>query len=770
MGKLEKAQAMAGTEQSNGDVAPPSYNAAPAENMSPEELEQLNSAFASLQIPPVVRQITADTCLAHLKLLFAFQNLKEAVGYTDGLWEIHDSQAFANGGDAHALKNTEKIDDETQKKLSLLREKRWTLYVARAVRRYEVWWKSFSQDPLTEDDMQADSHKYSRFASHTPDVADFGWKSDMLPPLDVLMVWHAHMLNPRAYFEDCMRRGLRELWHSGLPWQLINDAIDTNFDYNVSMECKHTWKTTTQKKWDNADDALTKKLPPCPKCLKQNVVPWSTYGTTASSHGNDASITDHGYGDANFGSICATCGEILNRNFIEVHKFSTDVKNLLAHGYPMPGTLLDNRTGKAEQLPQDETARKRFQRTFPNRLIRYHLRSKLYDPQPASMEEVRKLFEEALGDFNVIKQVEGVGVLERTKGYRLGKEARVHVRKMMSNYWGNGSAFSLELGGAVTRQGIFTEKMYKIDWLHSPAARDTMSRLITKYERFTEIMGKHQLRVAVPTLDIDLAWHTHQLSPASYYEWMCSKTKRFIDHDDKIDETKLSTAFEWTSGVYQEMYGEVYSECTCWYCESIRTSHTSSVAEKIPIFKTEKGKASDRFHDSGRAALCPPDNSAHISAHNAVQVTDIDPIVSRVHLRLRLNNQKRLEDNYEKARKRAKKKGRELPPRGTYYDYYWGAPYLLYAPYVYLPYYPVVGVPVGTGYYGACANGSCGGGVASGACGGAAAGACAGGTGGAGGCGGGGGGCGGGGGGGCGGGGGGCGGGGGGGGCGGGGC
>lgn len=129
-----------------------------------------------------------------------------------------------------------------------------------------------------------------------------------------------------------------------------------------------------------------------------------------------------------------------------------------------------------------------------------------------------------------------------------------------------------------------------MDWLHSPAARETMTRLIEKYWRFIDIMGKYTTRIAVPTLDVDLAWHTHQLSPASYYKWMCSKTGRFIDHDDKIDETKLSTAFEWTSGVYQQLYGEVYSECTCWYCESVRTTHTSSVAERLPIFKSEKGK------------------------------------------------------------------------------------------------------------------------------------------------------------------------------------
>lgn len=91
-----------------------------------------------------------------------------------------------------------------------------------------------------------------------------------------------------------------------------------------------------------------------------------------------------------------------------------------------------------------------------------------------------------------------------------------------------------------------------------------MQRLIEKYRRFIHITARHSNHFAVPTLDVDLAWHTHQLSPATYYDYTVAKTGSFIDHDDKIEETVLSAAFEWTSKTYQKMYGELYSECTCW--------------------------------------------------------------------------------------------------------------------------------------------------------------------------------------------------------------
>jgi hypothetical protein len=209
--------------------------------------------------------------------------------------------------------------------------------------------------------------------------------------------------------------------------------------------------------------------------------------------------------------------------------------------------------------------------TFPDRMLQYVLRIKVTNlitpgvqPRP-TMETVRQLIEATLANQDHVKLCDGFHSAVRR--YRPPSTARIAVRKMMGRYWENFSSFALDLGGAVMRQGIFTDKMHKIDWLHSPASRDTMARLITKYGRFVSIMASHPNDVAVPTLDVDLAWHTHQLSPAGYYQYTVSKCRKFIDHDDKIDEDKLSNSFEWTSKTYQDTYGEVYSSCTCWYCE-----------------------------------------------------------------------------------------------------------------------------------------------------------------------------------------------------------
>lgn len=129
---------------------------------------------------------------------------------------------------------------------------------------------------------------------------------------------------------------------------------------------------------------------------------------------------------------------------------------------------------------------------------------------------------------------------------------------------------------------------------------------------------------------------------------------------------------------------------------------------------------SERFHSSGRAGECPPDQSAHISSHNAVRFIHDESLLSRVTERRRDAQLRRLEEGYKKAQKRAEKKGRTIPPRDQYYTY-WGHPHFMYGPWIFpLHFTPGIyyagdpyTVPGGSGAPGACAAGTCGGGECS---------------------------------------------------------
>jgi len=557
----------------------------------------------------------------------------------------------------------------------------------------------------------------------------------------VLMVWHSYMLNPRCFFEDCIRSGKMDFWVTGLPWNVINACIDNStFDYTLSDEAMRAFEGITGLAWDNLHDGPDKVIT-CPKCQMKVDWLWTTL-QSYSTNSSEMDVYGVGYADRDFSVLCSSCGITITHDLLRVQKFRRDVQLLLKDDHPMPGTILS-----IEGLPQKASGRSRHEVFFPNRLFSVGLKNELLyrhdtrggplaaladtgNESLVAIDEIRDKIELALRDRSLIRKAN-----DTVMSSKLLRTEKIAIRRMLAHYWDNSSVFGLDLVGAVIRQGSFIEKMHSIDWIHSPALTATMQRLIGKYDRYFAILAKHPNQVAVPTLDVDLAWHTHQLSPREYYDFSVRMTNIFIDHDDKIDENKLSDAFEWTSKTYQTMFDEVYSECTCWYCEAIRESHDSGLSR---LFHGEPASLA-RLHASSK--ICDPNKTPHVSAHNAVKAKSLAAD------KIAVIKAAQLETFYQKACRRAQKKGRKPPARDEYmYAYAWGFP-------LYMPYYaPYMGDPcVTTGMYagnpacmnlsvgapGNCAAGTCGGGVAAGACAGAAGG-CAGGA--AGGCGGGGGG------------------------------
>ncbi|KAL9131574.1 MAG: hypothetical protein Q9217_000531 [Psora testacea] len=712
------------------DHSPPPVYTSEAPSVANDTTPDITAAFSSLNLDTSAFP-TPDQCLAHLKLLEAFHQLREDVALRDGLFGIRDSSVSKHAS-----------EEKQREVLMKIREKRWAVYVAKAVKRFEKWWAICvcpQASKLEQKQMQAEM-------TRTPDRGEkMNIDINQLPPIDVIMVWHAYQLNPRDFLEDCIRYGKLGFWRAGFPWAPINACIDNDtFQFKPTEKAKHNWKFKTGYAWDSLEDSGDAILT-CPKCKKFVKVPWT--GCNREGAWDDdcrTSLGDiaRGFADKAMKVQCNNCHIYTSHEDLKLAKFRNDIEALMIHDYPMPGTILN-----LKGIPETPKDLVRHEPLFPNRLLKTsgslyaNVRTRTTPGKPLeSMDGIRTEIEDAL------KSKSAIRVANHSYNSRLRKEERIAIRRMMSRYWGNSSPFALDLIGAVIRQGSFIEKMHAIDWIHSPAAPSTMKRLITKYQRYIDIINAYPNQIAVPTLDVDLAWHTHQLSPPAYYDYTVSRTGVFIDHDDKIDETKLSTAFEWTSKTYQKLYKELYSECTCWYCEAIRESHTSSLSRLFSSDNEQIESHLDQLHSASDQKFGP-----HISSHNAIKP---ETVTDRAKSERAF--QYKLECDYRKACQRAQKKGREPPRRDDYmYAYAWGYP-------MYIPYYaPYMGDPCVTGDMypanpacasfvpgasGNCCAGSCGGGVAAGSCGGGGAGGCAGG-GTVGGCGGGG--CGGGGGGGC---------------------
>ncbi|KAI3555064.1 hypothetical protein CABS01_11525 [Colletotrichum abscissum] len=744
---------------------------------------------------------TQDACLAHLRLLTAFNRLKTETGYRDGLWDIWDARAGTtitpmkhtgtrNGdGDSNGTKSEEHnhkttkrapMDPDTGIKPELdldslirLREKRWAIYLGRAVDRYAAWWRSFGPDMLLESDMLVIGSKPSQSLSSSnggdpagcqskaqgeaehetgesrqhrsraryegfPESKPMVWREEMLPPLDVLLVWHAHMLNPRLYLEDCLRYGHSSLWAAGIPWSIVNAAIiSPSFEYVVSDACKAHWEADTNLAWYNEDDPDAKDVP-CPACSTLVSIPWTTCGVSRSdSSAKQLDIVGQGLADGRLAHACPSCGLMMTHESLRAAKLRDDIQASVQSNHAMPGTTLDLDTGLPNPLQygSDDMSGECPDRLFPTRLARRGLSEhilEMFKPRnktAPSIMAVRDAMEESFtgkfADPKNLREVMSRPGQENVTAFRLSLDAKRQTRKMMSRYWENSSPFSIDLVGCVMRQATFTEKMCKLNWLHFPTARDIMGKLLEKYARFVEIIAiasSTEDKVAVPTLDVDLAWHTHQLSPQSYFVFTLAKTGAFVDHNDKVDEDRLSTAFEWTSKTYQEKYGEIYSECKCWYCETVRVMALPTT-KMFGIGKEEK--LLEAWHAASKAnnmPMPPAAESAHISSHPAVHTNETT--AQRTATRpLRSGFRNRLEEAHSKARKRASEafkvdSGKRMGPRGEDKTSFWGKDIAVDGPWASVvaavttsTLYPAGPgfVNMGPGAVGSCATGTCGG-------------------------------------------------------------
>ncbi|KAK8183037.1 hypothetical protein IWZ00DRAFT_366736 [Phyllosticta capitalensis] len=147
-----------------------------------------------------------------------------------------------------------------------------------------------------------------------------------------------------------------------------------------------------------------------------------------------------------------------------------------------------------------------------------------------------------------------------------------------------------DIAAAVDRQYSFVEKMEQHLWLRSPAVVGTLERAIERYEKFLKLLKWHKGIMLVPTLDIDLVWHTHQCAGVQYQMDMQNFVGAFIDHDDKLGKPILKGGETKTEELFRMHFDSEYMRCLCWDCEAI-WSELESV--RLSKQRLDKGKRRD---------------------------------------------------------------------------------------------------------------------------------------------------------------------------------
>jgi Glycine-rich domain-containing protein-like len=90
--------------------------------------------------------------------------------------------------------------------------------------------------------------------------------------------------------------------------------------------------------------------------------------------------------------------------------------------------------------------------------------------------------------------------------------------------------FSIDLVDAVKRQIAFARKittMYPYDPVPDTLLLDSQQR----YAKFMNLIRLNATQTPVPALDIDLFWHTHQLTSSNYFPWCTRHIGRPINRE-----------------------------------------------------------------------------------------------------------------------------------------------------------------------------------------------------------------------------------------------
>lgn len=148
---------------------PPAYEPTPM----PQQVEEPRLIIPPLDLrktvsDPTTETISRDECVAHLKFLAVLADLREAVAGTDGLFGLMDPDPKI-------------FREEAGEAGARIKEKRWAIYVTRAVDRYAVWWRTCvraSRAPVTTADLETNAYDYITEWNN-----EILWSAERLPPL-----------------------------------------------------------------------------------------------------------------------------------------------------------------------------------------------------------------------------------------------------------------------------------------------------------------------------------------------------------------------------------------------------------------------------------------------------------------------------------------------------------------------------------------------------------------------------------------------------------
>ncbi|KAF9034107.1 hypothetical protein BJ165DRAFT_1534302 [Panaeolus papilionaceus] len=490
-------------------------------------------------------------------------------------------------------------------------EVRWRYFVGVAVERFDVWCGKLNESDL-----------------------NIAWDV-FLPPIDVLMVWHSYLLNPLWYAEDAERiPRCRILSRLGchLTAALESDRLASVLKDPVE-ERKSFWAGRTSLDFDYKACLKTYRKKPVRNicCSHVDEIDFCNKPGTGYLQKDYLHICSNKSAHSSTVSSTGTRSEaIITRRTHAVHKLAIDLaKSVSTAGGYLAGAY----------LAASERDRIREEALNIKSTLISHIES---DTRIGKIDGSDRFLWEMSRNYTMadIKGVIGGSAL---------------AQRILSAY-ADDKVYSIELVNAVIRQGKFVEKIKELNWT-APSFPDKsdmriLPHAVARYHAFLDLMATHPGTMLVPTLDIDLVWHTHQLMSSNYVDDCTKYVGRFVDHDDKVEGIRLSTSFDQTGFLWRNRFKVPYTFCGC-------PTPSPKIKQRISTILNRTN--SRRSYGS---SITPPVNQAeatlatHPSDHNAVKRLGIQEYID-----MRVAKAKEIRKNRSKLYKST-----AYHPRGPYAD------------------------------------------------------------------------------------------------------
>ncbi|KAJ1421345.1 Glycine-rich domain-containing protein-like [Sesbania bispinosa] len=189
-----------------------------------------------------------------------------------------------------------------------------------------------------------------------------------------------------------------------------------------------------------------------------------------------------------------------------------------------------------------------------------------------------ELYGRILDDWNVVSSIQGTSKEETERMWKTMYPSEPYeldlnndsIQDFAENFLeAPESTTNYDLISAVKRQTTFFYQVSRPYWNDDAFLEGAVAR----YKGFLHLIKRNRersiSRFCVPTYDIDLIWHSHQLHPASYCEDLMAIMGKVLEHDDTdSDRTKgqkLDVGFSETTTQWEETYGSRYWKAGAMY-------------------------------------------------------------------------------------------------------------------------------------------------------------------------------------------------------------